>query len=110
MIVISKKKYYSKKLKRGKFYSVKGHPGMIFRKNDKKNSYEAIVTGTTSGRHMTELSVPTEECVPVSYVKNRPVKGRRKHFGSKELKGMRFSKSDKPLIERIKRRKPTNLK
>ena len=45
-----------------------------------------------------------------SFVNNRPVLGRRINFESKELKGMRFHKDDKPLINVIKRRKPTKLK
>lgn len=45
-----------------------------------------------------------------SYINNRPVLGRRKHFGSKELKGMKFHKDDKPLINVIKRRNPIKLK
>ena len=107
---MSKKKIVNKKLLKGKFYSVNGHPGMIFRKSDKKNIYYAIVTGTTFCRHMTMLSHPTEKGVLASYVKNRPVVGKRKHFGSKELKGMRFHKDDRQLLRIIKHRNPTKLK
>lgn len=110
MIFISKKKIFNKQLKRGKFYSVEGHPGMVYKKNDNKNTYYAIVTGTSQARHMTKLTHPTDSSVSSSYVKNRPVKGRRKHFGSKELVGMRFHKDDKNLINTIKRRKPNRLK
>ena len=107
---MSKKKIYNKHLVKGKFYSVNGHPGMIFWKNDKRNRYKAVVTGTSEGRHKTRLKYPTEKKVEKSFVNNRPVLGRRSNFGSKELKGMRFHKDDKPLINVIKRRKPTKLK
>lgn len=110
MIFISKKVIYNKHLQKGKFYSVNGHPGMIYWKNDKKNKYLALVTGTSSGRHKTELQIPTEKNVKKSYVNNRPVLGRRKHFGSKELYGMKFHKKDKNLLNVIKRRKPVKLK
>lgn len=108
--IMSKKKIYNKHIEKGKFYSVNGHPGMIFWKNDKKNRYKAVVTGTSEGRHKTRLKYPTEKKVEKSFVNNRPVLGRRSNFGSKELKGMRFHKADKPLINVIKRRKPTKLK
>ena len=83
---------------------------MIFKEDDRKNDYYAIVTGTSQARHMTKLNHPTENGIEASYVKNRPVKGRRKHFGSKELIGVRFHKDDKNLINTIKRRKPNILK
>ncbi len=107
---MSKKIKYNKQLKKGKFYSVKGHPGMIYKKNDKKNMYFAVVTGTTRRKHMTQLKHPTEKGVDKSYVHNRPVLGRRSNFGSKELKGMRFHKDDRETIRTIKRRKPIRLK
>lgn len=107
---MSKKIMYNKRLLKGKFYAVTGHPGLIIKKNDKKNRYLAVVTGTTRGRHMTKLKVPTEPNVDKSYVKNRPVLGKRKHFGSKELVGMRIHKKDKALIKSIGKRNPTILK
>ena len=107
---MSKKVIYNKHLEKGRFYSVNGHPGMIYWKNDKKNSYKAIVTGTSPGRHKTKLKHPTEAKVDTSFVNNRPVLGKRKHFGSKELKGMKFHKDDKKLINEIKLRNPTILK
>lgn len=110
MNYISKKVIYNKRLLKGCFYSVNGHPGYIYWKNDKKNRYMAIVTGTSEGRHKTKLKHPTEKGVIKSFVNNRPVLGKRKHFGSKELKGMKFHKDDKPVINAIKRRKPVKLK
>lgn len=49
---MSKKKLVLKKLQKGKFYAVhegskKGHPGKLYWKNDNKNLYLFIKTGTT---------------------------------------------------------------
>ena len=107
---MGKKVIYNKRLIKGKFYAVNGHPGQIVSKNDKKNRYLAVVTGTSQGRHKTRLKHPTENRVKVSYVNNRPILGKRKHFGSKELVGMKFHKDDKPLIKTISKRKPIRLK
>ena len=107
---MSKKKIYSKQLKKGKFYSVNKHPGLIVFKSDKKNMYLAIVTGTTKHKHQTKLSHPTENRIRTSYVNNRPVQGRRKHFGSRELIGMKIHSDDRILIRIISRRKPIKLK
>ncbi len=107
---MSKKKIYSKHLEKGKFYSVNRHPGLIVFKNDKKNIYIAIVTGTTLGRHQTRLKHPTEKRVKVTYVKNRPILGRRKHFGSHELKGMKIHADDRILIKVIRLKKPVKIK
>lgn len=89
---------------------MKGHPGLIVEKSDSKNKYKAVVTGTTKGRHMTPLSHSTESRTEMSYVRNKPVEGKRKHFGSKELKGMKPHRDDRTLIRVISKRKPTNLK
>ena len=107
---MSKKKIYSKHLEKGRFYSVNGHPGFIYWKNDKKNRYRAIVTGTSNGRHKTKLKYPTEPHIKASYVNNRPVEGGRRNFGKKILYGMKFHKDDKPLLNEIKSKKPIKLK
>ena len=107
---MSKKKIYSKHLEKGKFYSVNRHPGLIVFKNDKRNIYIAVVTGTSQHRHQTKLKHPTESKVISSYVKNRPFQGKRKHFGSSELKGMKIHPDDRIIIRIIKRRKPIKLK
>jgi len=107
---MSKKIKYSKHLVKGKFYSVNGHPGLIVFKNDAKNRYLAVVTGTSPGRHKTKLKHSTERKVKTSYINNRPVLGKRKHFGSKELIGMKIHKEDKPLVKAICKRKPIKLK
>lgn len=103
---MSKKKFYNKHLEMGKFYVVNKHPGLIVIKNDRKNIYIAIVTGTSHHRHQTKLKHPTEIGVKESFVNNRLVQGKRKNFGSKELAGMRIHKDDRILIKIIQRRKP----
>ena len=51
---MSKKKIYNKHLEKGKFYIVNKHPGLIVLKNDKKNIYIAVITGTSQHRHQTK--------------------------------------------------------
>ena len=106
---MSKKKIYNKHIEKGRFYVVNKHPGLIVLKNDKKNIYIAVVTGTTQNRHQTRLKHPTEKKAKVSFVNNRPVQGKRRHFGSKELIGMKIHPEDKMTIKVIKRRKPIKL-
>lgn len=107
---MSKKKIYNKHLEKGRFYVINKHPGLIVFKNDRKNVYIAIVTGTSHHRHQTKLRHPTEPSVKESFVNNRPIQGKRKHFGSNELIGMRIRKDDRILIKIIKRRKPIKIK
>ena len=107
---MSKKKIYNKHLEKGKFYVVNKHPGLIVLKNDRKNIYIAIVTGTSRHRHQTKLKHPTEPGVKESFVNNRPLQGKRKHFGSNELVGMRIHKDDRILNKIIKRPKPIKIK
>lgn len=106
-----KKTIYPKHLEKGRFYTVhdgstSGHPGRIAWKNDDKNLYLAVVTGTTYDKHKIRLKHPTDKSTSVSYVDSRPFMGRRRDFGNKELVGMKFHKDDKPLIKVIERRKP----
>ena len=107
---MSKKVIYKKHIEKGRFYVVNKHPGLIVLKNDKKNKYLAVVTGTTKRKHQTKLKHPTERRVKQSFVNNRPVMGKRKHFGSKELVGMRIHPDDRIIIKIIKNRKPIKLK
>lgn len=107
---MSKKKIYHKHLEKGKFYVVNKYPGLIVYKNDKKNVYIAVVTGTSQHRHQTKLKHPTESTIGASYVNNRPIMGKRKHFGSKELKGMKIHPDDRTTIKIIGRRKPIKIK
>lgn len=105
-----KNKFFNKRLLKGKFYVVNKHPGLIVFKNDKKNIYLAVVTGTSKHKHQTKLIHPTEKKVKTSYVNNRPVQGKRKHFGSKELIGMKIHHDDKVTIRMIAKRKPIVIK
>ena len=107
---MSKKKFYNKHLEKGRFYSINKHPGLIVFKNDKKNIYLAIVTGTTKHKHQTMLKHPTEAKVHVSYVNNHPILGKRKHFGSKELVGMKIHSEYRIIMRIISKRKPVRLK
>ena len=98
------------KLLRGKIYHVYTtggpHPSLIFKKNRRKNKYFAVVFDTSEGRHRTKLSHPTNPNVKQSFVQNRPILGRRRDFGNRELINIRVHKDDKIIIEIVKRRKP----
>ena len=107
---MGKKKIFNKHLEKGKFYSINKHPGLIVFKRDRANIYIAIITGTSRHRHQIKLSHPTEPRVKESYVNNRPVQAKRKHFGSKCLVGMRIHPQDRTIIKIIKRRKPIKIK
>ena len=104
---MSKKR--KKQLFRGKFYSSYpngGHPSLIYKKNRKKNRFDAVVFGTTPGHHRTLLKHPISDNITTSVVQNRPIRGTRKDFGDKELTNLKVDKEDKPKIEIIKRKKP----
>ena len=110
MIFISKKVIYNKQLKRGKYYLHNdkngGHPSLIFDKNDKRNVYRAVQFTSEPSSNRTKLKHnidPTSS--KKTYVVNKPLVDKRKGFGSKELKGLRIHKDDKPLINKIKRKK-----
>ena len=107
---MSKKKIFKKHLEKGRFYIVNKHPGLIVFKNDKNNIYIAVVTGTSRKRHQTILKHPTGDNNKTSYVNNRPVQGKRKHFGSHELIGMRIHSDDRLIVRIISKRKPIKLK
>ena len=107
---MSKERIYPKHLEKGRFYIINKHPGLIVLKNDKKNMYIAVVTGTSKHRHQTKLKHATEKGIKASFVNNRPIQGKRKHFGSKELIGMRIHPEDRIIIKIIKKRKPIKIK
>ncbi len=97
------------KLLRGKFYIVYSsgsHPSLIFKKNKKKNKYDAVVFGTTEGHHRTKLRHPISPNINQSVVHNRPVRGTRKDFGDKEMIGLSIHKDDKAIINSVKRKTP----
>ncbi len=80
---MSKKKIYHKHLEKEKFYVVNKHPGLIVYKNDKKNVYIAVVTGTSQHRHQTKLKYPTESTIGASYVNDRPIMGKKNTLAQK---------------------------
>lgn len=103
---MSKKKI---KLRRGKFYASYpngGHPSLIYRKNRRKNRYDAIVFGTSEGKHKTKLDYPISPNVKQSVIHNRPIRGVRSDFGDKEYQGLYVNKKDKPKINLAKRKVP----
>ena len=105
---MSKKKMISKLIRKGKFYHVhegsnKGHPGMVFWKNDNRNLYLLITTDSDYGSHRTKLKHPTDSRVKISFVQNRPMLAKRKNIGS-EYFHMRFHKDDKIIIRIVSRR------
>ena len=83
-----------------------GHPALIFKKNRRKNKYDAVIFGTTEGKHRTKLKHPISNSVKQSVVHNRPIRGTRKDFGDKELTNLKIDRSDKTIIEVVKRRNP----
>ena len=102
---MAKKKPVTKKLLKGRFYAVhegsaKGHPGKLYWKNDNKNLYLFIKTGTTASPDNIVLIVPTAKGVKKSYVYKRPILAKRKDVGS-ELPSMSFGKPDKKKIREI---------
>ena len=97
------------KLKRGRYYASYpngGHPALIYKKNIRKNKYDAVVFGTTPGHHRNELQYPISQNVKKSVIHTRPIRGVRSDFGDKVLEGMRINKVDKPKIKIIERKKP----
>ena len=102
---MAKKRIVAKKIKKGKFYAVhegskKGHPGKLYWKNDNKNLYLFLRTGTTSTPENVKLRVPTEEGLEASYVYKKPVLAKRKDVEG-EFPHLRFSKLDKKMLRRI---------
>ena len=96
-------------LKRGRFYASYpngGHPALIYKKNKRKNRYDAVVFGTSPGKHRTYLVIPIGDGIKISVVHNRPIRGTRKDYGDKELTRLKVSKIDKPRIMIIKRKIP----
>ena len=102
---MSKKRIVDKKLKKGKFYAVHegskhGHPGKLYWKNDQKNLYLFLKTGTSPSPENIVLIVPTEDGVRRSYVYKRPLLAKRRDVGQ-ELPRMMFSKKDKKLLRKL---------
>ena len=107
---MSKKQIYGKHIEKGRFYIhsdiTGGHPALVYKKNDKKNRYYVLIFSSSSGPKRKQLIQSIEpEKINKSFVHNMPKIVKRRELGSKELKGIRISKVDKPLIELIKRKK-----
>lgn len=102
-----------KNLKTGCFYlthdgSKTGHPGMIYWKNDEKNLYLAITTGTSEkdDPHFEELSKPTFETIEKSYVNKKPFLGNRRDFGNTEYPDMSFHIGDYKILIKVCENEP----
>ncbi|GEM_PF-1138767 len=109
---MSKKRIVDKKLKKGKFYAVHegskhGHPGKLYWKNDQKNLYLFLKTGTTPSPENIVLIVPTERGIKKSFVYKRPVLAKRRDVGG-EFPSMRFGKKDRVLLKEISARNPVS--
>ena len=107
---MSKKKIYNKHLEKGRFYihsdSHGGHPALLYKKRDKKNTYFIIIFTSSPGRKRTRLKHSIEpKKVKKSFVHNLPTIARRRDLSKKEMTGLKINKEDKPLIETIKRKK-----
>ena len=100
---MSKKKIYNKHLERGRFYIHSdghgGHPALLYKKSDKKNSYFVIVFTSSPGPKRIKLKHSIEPIkVRVSFVHNTPSKSKRRDLGSRPLEGIKINKEDKPKI------------
>lgn len=83
-----------------------GHPALIYSANHKKNEYKAVQFTHKVGVNRTRLKHninPDEN--GSTFVVNQPIVDSSKRFGSKELDRYRVHKDDKPLINKIKRKK-----
>ena len=99
------------RIQKGKFYATfhtggRGHPSLVFRKNKKKNKYWILVFDTTPRDDRKLLSNPIESTVKHSYLQKRPVIASHGDLGDHELNGLSISKTDKPIIEIVKRKTP----
>lgn len=107
---MSKKKMFKKHLEKGRFYihddKSGGHPALLYKKRDNKNLYFIILFTTSKGPKRTKLKHSIEPLkVRISYVHNSPSVVKRKHLGSKPLKGIKVHKDDKPTIKSIENKK-----
>lgn len=83
-----------------------GHPALIYSVNHKKNEYKAVKFTHKKASDRTKLKYnidPSDN--KNTYVVNEPIVDKKYKFGSKELDRYRIHKEDKPLINRIKRKK-----
>ena len=107
---MSKKKIYNKHLEKGRFYIHSdghgGHPSLLFKKNDKKNTYYVVVFTSSPGPKRKQLKHSIEPLkIKVSFVHNTPKISKRKELGSKPMNQLSINKEDKPIIKSIERKK-----
>ena len=103
-----------KQLNEGSFYwthdgSEGGHPGMIYWKNDKRNLYLAITTGTSEedNPNFERLTEPTSSDVEKSFVNKNPFLGNRRDFDGENLdQKMSFHVGDYDILIKVCRRTP----
>lgn len=98
-------------IKRGRFYwhkdnSIKyQHPSYIYKKNDKKNKYYLLCFTSSKGKRRTKLNRNiNKESNKDCYVLNSPRISKRKDIKN-EIYGFRIDKVDKPIINKIKKKK-----
>ena len=107
---MSKKKIFRKHLEKGRFYIHSdgngGHPALLYKKRDKKNTYFIVIFTSSDGPKRKKLKHSIQpEKIKTSYVHNMPRIAKRKDLGKKELKGIRINKDDKPTIKAIEKKK-----
>lgn len=107
---MSKKKFYSKHLEKGRFYLHNdrkgGHPAFLYKKRDKKNKYYIVMFTSSPGKARRKLKHNLESNKRNgSYAHTNPLVTKRKDLGSKSLDRLRIHKDDKPLIKLIEKKK-----
>lgn len=107
---MSKKKIFSKHLEKGKFYIHNdkhgGHPSLLYKKRDQKNTYYIVIFTSSNGPKRTKLKHSVEPIkVKISFVHNSPTIAKRRDLGSKPMTGLKINKEDKPTIRTIEKKK-----
>ena len=107
---MSKKKIYNKHLEKGRFYihndTHGGHPALLYKKKDKKNSYFVIIFTSSPGPKRKRLKYSIEPLkIKISFVHSLPTVAKRRDLGTKKLDGLKINKEDKPLIKVIEKKK-----
>lgn len=108
---MSKKKIVNKYLEKGRFYLVhdgskSGHPALIFWKNDNRNLYLSIKTGTTYNKELIPIHYPTSKGIKRSYVNKKPFLGKRKDYFDKPLLDLKFNKIDRFILLKVSLNNP----
>lgn len=115
-----KKRKHKIVLEIGKFYRVLdgspgGHPGQIYKIDNKDKAFYAIITGSMSEEEFKKIGLrkgyyklknPTDQKVDISLVKKRPFVGDRNDYGEKEYEDMSFDDEDLYLIIKVQNNNP----